>query len=165
VPEASTTRRADARALRQTITERRGLPCGSGLLAANILRALRRAARGAMMAQPCWVGDGPLVRVGTLACVVIAGAISECAPTIARWSSTNNATYDQWMKDRYACYNETQQRISGASVNQYEGGASSVVVPLCGAFYACLAARGYYRSDNGTLTTPQGVGLVCAEPN
>ena len=95
---------------------------------------------------------------------LIAGAISGCAPTIMRWTNTNNATYDQWIKDRYACYSETQQRISGAYVNRYGGAASSTVVPICSAFNACLAARGYFRSDsNGTLTVPQGAVVQCQD--
>jgi hypothetical protein len=37
--------------------------------------------------------------------------------------STNNATEEQIMKDRYACYQETQQQVSTAYVNRYGGAA------------------------------------------
>jgi hypothetical protein len=94
---------------------------------------------------------------------VVAGCAST-APTIMRWTNNNNATQDQWMKDRYACYSETQQRISGATVNQSGGNANSIVIPMCSAFNACLAARGYVRSDaTGTLTIPEGAVVQCAK--
>jgi hypothetical protein len=98
--------------------------------------------------------------VALLTVAVVAG----CAPTVMRWTNNNNTTYDQWMKDRYTCLQETQQRFSDARVNQYGGAATSVVVPLCSAFRACLAARGYYRSDDtGTLTVPKGATGQCME--
>ena len=98
---------------------------------------------------------------------LIAASVSACTttpPTVMRWTNNNNATYDQWMKDRYACYNETQQRVSGAYVGPYGGAASSTVIPSCSAFNACLAARGYFRSDaTGTLTVPAGAVVQCQQ--
>jgi hypothetical protein len=51
------------------------------------------------------------------------------------------------MQDRYACYHETAQRLVA------DRGASEVK-PSCGAFNACLAARGYLQSKDGNLEVP-----------
>lgn len=60
------------------------------------------------------------------------------------------------MKDRYECYKETQQRFSDAFVGPYGGSAGSQVIPSCSAFNACMASRGYLRSDtDGNLVVPQ----------
>lgn len=107
-----------------------------------------------------------------LALAFLVMTLSACAPTYIRYMSNNNATQDQFMKDRYACYQETQQRTSSAFINQYGGAASSVVIPTCSAFNACLAAHGYYRADTrnladfntpGSLSVPQGTVLQCLE--
>ncbi len=108
-----------------------------------------------------------------VATILLMGAsISGCATTYIRYLSSNNATESQFMQDRYQCYQETQQRISGAFVNQYGGAASSQVLPSCRAWNACLAARGYYRSDTtsvaelnqpGSLFVPQGAVINCSQ--
>lgn len=99
--------------------------------------------------------------------------VSGCAnPTYYRYINNQGATQDQFMKDRYACYTETQQRVSGAYVNEYGGASSSQVMPSCSAFNACLAARGYYRSDTqnladfnapGSLSVPAGAVIYCKQ--
>ena len=55
--------------------------------------------------------------------VLSAVAIGGCAPTYVRYLSNKGATQQQFVNDRYACLQQTQQRVSGAYVNQY-GGAS-----------------------------------------
>ena len=106
-----------------------------------------------------------------LGVALVVAAVSGCAPTYIRYINPN-ATQEQFMKDRYECYQETQQRISGAYVNQYGGAASSRVMPSCSAFNACIAARGYIRSDTtnladfnqpGSLSVPQGAVLQCIQ--
>lgn len=71
------------------------------------------------------------------------------------------ATQEQLLRDRYECYQETKQRVSGAYVNQYSGVADSRVIPRCDAFKACLAARGYIRSDIGNLLVPASAVIEC----
>lgn len=108
----------------------------------------------------------------SLSIILLVTAISGCAPTYIRWMTTTGATQQQFMNDRYACLQQTQQRVSGAYVNQYGGAASSQVVPPCSAFNACLAARGYYRADTanpadfsqaGSLSVPQGTAIQCSQ--
>ena len=106
-----------------------------------------------------------------LGITLVVVAISGCAPpTYVRWINRNNATQEQFMQDRYSCLQETQQRVSNTFVNQYGGAANSQVMPTCSAFSACLAARGYYRSDttnladfnqSGSLYVPKGAEIQC----
>lgn len=106
------------------------------------------------------------------AALVLAAAVSGCAPTYVRYMTTTGASQQQFMADRYTCLRETQQRVSGAYVTQFGGAASSHVMPSCSALNACLAARGYYRADTsnrsdfnqpGSLHVPQGAMIQCAE--
>ena len=103
--------------------------------------------------------------------ILVFTVFSGCAttPTYIRWITTTGATQQQFMNDRYSCLKETQQRVSGAYVNQYGGVSNSQVQPPCSAFNACLAARGYYRSDTtnpadfnhaGSLAVPPGAVIV-----
>lgn len=105
--------------------------------------------------------------------VVLLTAIGGCSPSYIRWVSNNGASQDQFMRDRYSCLQETQQRISGAYVNQYGGAANSTVTPTCSAWRACMAARGYYQAANtsnlddfkqrGSLFVPEGTLINCSE--
>jgi hypothetical protein len=104
--------------------------------------------------------------------ILLLVTLSGCAPSYIRYFNSNGASQDQFMKDRYACYQETQQRISSAYINQYGGAASSQIMPSCSAINACLAARGYYRSDTtkaadlnapGSLIVPQGAVIQCQD--
>src|SRR2546425_1016341 len=107
-----------------------------------------------------------------LGIILLVATVSGCATTYYRYISTSGATQEQFMRDRYSCYQETQQRVSNAYVNQYGGTSSSQVRPTCSAFNACLAARGYHRSDTtnladfnqpGSLSVPQGAVIQCTE--
>jgi hypothetical protein len=105
-------------------------------------------------------------------CVIAFGAalVSGCAsappPPVMRWTSNNHATQEKWLNDRNSCYIETQQRMSEESVDQSGFKGNSVDGPICRALNACLAARGYIRSDTaGTLTIPEGASVPCATPN
>lgn len=96
--------------------------------------------------------------------IVAASTLVGCAippPQPVKFYSSNGASMDKFLSDRYACYQETQQRISSAGVNQFGGSSNSQVIPSCGAFSACLAARGYILSDKGNLEVPQGAIISC----
>lgn len=86
--------------------------------------------------------------------------ISGCVmPNYAdRYFSNNDtsATFQDLLDDRYACLQDTRVRTEGATVNSSGGSASSVVKPNCSAFRACLASRGWIRSErNVDLDDPQ----------
>jgi len=98
--------------------------------------------------------------------------VAACETSYIRYVNTNRAaTQQDFMKTRYLCYKETQQRTESAYINQFGGAASSVVLPACSAFNACLAAQGYYRSDTtdrsvfnnpGNFAVPAGSDIKCA---
>ena len=97
--------------------------------------------------------------IGIILIVVVSGCTS--GPT--RFTNYG-ATQEQFMKDRYECYRETQQRASSAYVNRYGGAARSQVIPSCSAFLACLASRGYLLSNtSGNLIVPTGAEIQCQD--
>jgi hypothetical protein len=94
-----------------------------------------------------------------------------CAPSYYRYTGPTNSSQQDFMNIRYQCLRETQQRVSGAFVNQYGGASSSTVMPTCSAFNACLASKGFYRSDTpdlnvfnqpGNFSVPQGAVINCS---
>lgn len=98
--------------------------------------------------------------------------LSACAPLYLGFQSKTGKSQQQFMQDRYECYKETQQRISNAYVNEYGGSSSSQVLPKCSAFYACLAARGFYQYNTedmqqlykpGYYYVPQGASVQCTQ--
>lgn len=92
------------------------------------------------------------------------GLILAGCETLPHAYMASGKTQQDLLRDRYECYRETQQRVSGASVNRYGGSASSNVIPSCGAFNACLASRGYiYSKERGTLVVPKGAEITCNE--
>jgi hypothetical protein len=110
-----------------------------------------------------------------LAIVTLAALLNACAPrqqTYMRWMANHGASQDQFMRDRYTCYQETKTATSAAAVNQYGGAARSQVMPSCSAFNACLAARGYYRAadtanlddfkQRGNYFVPAGAQVQCS---
>jgi hypothetical protein len=78
--------------------------------------------------------------------------------TYIRYINTSHPTQQQWAQDRYACLQETQQRVS-------LGAATSVVMPTCSAFNACLAARGYHRSNTANIADLNSSGSYGVTPS
>src|SRR5688572_27362104 len=67
--------------------------------------------------------------------------------SFVRYVGSNGSTQAQFMQDRYACYQETLQRVSTSKSTQYFGASKSHLLVTCNALQACLAARGYLRED------------------
>lgn len=94
----------------------------------------------------------------------IALGLSACAPLL--WTKSGG-TQDEFSRDKYACLQDSQQRESGAYVNEYSGTAHSSVTINEQLFAACMNARGWYLSRAApqqptqltTTTTPQA-GVV-----
>jgi hypothetical protein len=98
--------------------------------------------------------------------MLVSGCASAPPPPVMRWTSNNQATQEKWLNDRNTCYTEAQQRMSDGSIDQTGIKARGVDGPVCRAFNACLAERGYIRSDaTGTLTIPEDASVKCATPN
>ena len=62
--------------------------------------------------------------LGTVLLIATIAMVGGCQETYIRYVSSAATSQDQFMKDRYACYQETQQRVSIASVDQYGGAAN-----------------------------------------
>ena len=83
--------------------------------------------------------------------------ITGCAPPAPKYDGPGS--FQDFVNVRYQCVLETSARTSGAFVNQYGGASSSRVMPSCSAFSACLAAKGYYKSQTGRFD-PAAAGIV-----
>ena len=110
-----------------------------------------------------------------LIAVTAAGVLNACAArqqSYMRYVNNRAVSQDQFMKDRYSCYQETQARVSAAAADRYGAAARSQVMPPCSAFNACMAARGYYRAADttnledfkrpGNYYVPQGAAIQCS---
>lgn len=83
-----------------------------------------------------------------------------CVTQVVRYSRPGT-TQQQFMKDRYECLQESEQRVSAAAVTAYGGGATSGVVASCGVWISCMGARGYVTDPNGSLFAPPGMIVHC----
>ena len=97
------------------------------------------------------------MRAALVFCVV---SLAACAPPLTRYTRPDT-TQQQFLKDRYECLKQSEQRVSGAVVNPYGGAASSHERANCGLWYSCLAARGYVIDAAGDLAAPPGMAVPC----
>ena len=58
-------------------------------------------------------------------------------------------SFQDFANARYQCVQETSAWYSSGAANQYGASVSSGVKPGCSAFLACLASKGYYKTQNG----------------
>lgn len=98
--------------------------------------------------------------IATFTLVFLVVGCTTAPPKMQRYSRPET-TQSQFMKDRYECLLESQQRVSGAVVNAYGGASNSEVVPSCGVWMACLGARGYVVDEGGTLSAPPEMRVGC----
>ena len=75
--------------------------------------------------------------------------------------TNKNSNMEQFLKERYECLKETQFKSESATVTKYGGGYSSSVTPSCSAFNACLAAKGYLKTNDGELIVPESAVITC----
>ena len=75
-----------------------------------------------------------------------------------------DATQEQYMADRYACYKQSALPISGAHVTNPYAGTISGVVHSRSRWLACLEKRGYVRDPNGVLVPSPRMELLVQEP-
>ena len=98
--------------------------------------------------------------IGLSLAAVLACSVIGCATTdipLLRWSKAG-ATYDDYLKDRYACITDGRTRVASGSAIGQMASASSVEVVNAEIVMACLAARGY-RQDPMGFGPPEG-GVV-----
>ncbi|SRR5258708_6344197 len=105
------------------------------------------------------------MRIRPILFVALAGlTISSCATVQqppGKWSKPG-ATYDEFLKDRYACILEARGRSSGSFVQGGTpygpgyGASRSDDVIQANIYLPCMAARGYRRDPNGEFGPPPG---------
>ncbi len=96
----------------------------------------------------------------TLLAAVIITLLGGCAAQQIRFTKSG-ASQEEYMKDRYECFQQAQQRVSGAFVNQYGGASNSQVVCNGGMYLSCMGARGYVVDPYGDLSPPPGMTVSC----
>jgi hypothetical protein len=95
--------------------------------------------------------------------VAASGCVAPQPLPVARFSKPG-ATQEQYMADRYACYQDSAHNASGAYVSAYGGAASSGVVHSRGEWLACMGARGYVIDPNGNLAPPPAMEIRFQRP-
>jgi hypothetical protein len=100
------------------------------------------------------------VLVLALVGLVVSGCATTPLPT-KKWSKAG-VTYDDFLKDRYACIQDARGHQSssfvqgGTPYGPGYGAASSRDAVNGGIFMACMAARGYRFDMNGEFGPPPG---------
>lgn len=80
------------------------------------------------------------MRLLTISLAAVAAVLSGCAaPT---WNKPG-ASQDEFARDRYACMQDSQQRVGTAAVNQFGGNASNSMQTNGMLFNGCMNARGW----------------------
>ena len=92
-------------------------------------------------------------RLGAATCIVLAVG---CAQTQNVWVKPG-ASQNDFSSDRYACLQDSQQRVGAAQVNPYGGAAVNTVRTNEQLFASCMNARGWYlQRQAGTQEPAQG---------
>jgi hypothetical protein len=92
-----------------------------------------------------------------IAALLLAGCATP-APEVIRWSRPG-ATYDEFLRDRYACITEARSQASSGFATPEAASARSGEIILADIALACLAARGWKRDANG-FGPPDGIGVT-----
>lgn len=98
--------------------------------------------------------------VALVICVsVVASACATEPPTeVMRWRKPD-ATYDQFMKQRYTCAQEASRTKSDGVVNQYGGRTATRSVVSLSLFQACMGASGWREQRDG-FSAPAGAMIL-----
>jgi len=89
-----------------------------------------------------------------LASLLACGCAS--APTKPFTWAKAGATYDDFLKDRYACIQDARGRASSAYAQGSFGAANSRDVVNVNIFKPCMASKGYRLDPNGFPPPPGG---------
>jgi len=82
--------------------------------------------------------------------LAVAGILCGCATQlpVLRWSKPD-ATYDQFLKDRYSCIRDAKGEAASGYVNQYGGRMNAGTVFDGNMFKSCMNAQGWRLDPNG----------------
>ncbi|MEJ8825615.1 hypothetical protein WKW80_26910 [Variovorax humicola] len=81
------------------------------------------------------------MRLLTFSSLALVAVLAGCAPM--QWQKPGS-TQDEFSRARYDCLQQSQQRVSGAAVNQFGGTSSSNMQTNDGLYASCLNAKGFY---------------------
>jgi hypothetical protein len=80
--------------------------------------------------------------------VILSGCTPAPPPAPTHWSKPG-ATYDDYLKDRYACIQDSRAQVSSMDMYKGSGSAASGQVISASIFYPCMAAHGYVQDPSG----------------
>ncbi len=96
-------------------------------------------------------------------CLILLGCANAPQQGETIFFQKEGATQDQFLKDRFSCYQETKNEVASAGRSESFGSYSRSTMPSCSAFMSCLAAKGYLPTEknSGNLKVPKGVEVEC----
>ncbi len=90
--------------------------------------------------------------------LIVAGCATSPPQPPARFSKPG-ATQEQFMADRYSCYQAAQQPVSGPPPSANASAASMRVVASRTLWLMCMTEHGYTADPDGPLVAPPGKEL------
>jgi hypothetical protein len=77
--------------------------------------------------------------------------LASCSPSVMTFEGPPNATQADLLTARYQCAKETVVEVSSGYLGTYSGSYGKTSLPSCSMMNACMAAKGYKRSEAGNL--------------
>ena len=77
--------------------------------------------------------------------------LTSCSPSVMTFEGPPNATQADLLAARYQCAQENVVEVSSGYLGAYSGSYGKTSLPSCSMMNACMAAKGYKRSEAGTL--------------
>jgi hypothetical protein len=101
----------------------------------------------------------PAPRGAQLLCALILAGCATPPPQPPARFTKPGATQEQFMADRYACYQAAQQPVSGSPPSGNASPASMRVVASRNLWLMCMSEHGYTLDPDGPLVAPAGKEL------
>ena len=77
--------------------------------------------------------------------------VSGCQTYGGTMMYSGSGSFENFAKARFECSKASSNQSSGGYLNEYGGGFSSIPTVNCGMMDACLASKGYIRSEGGSF--------------
>lgn len=97
----------------------------------------------------------PLTLFAIASVLVGVGCAPHQPPPTTLWAKPG-ATYDEYLKDRYACIQDARTPVSSGFISEGTGSMSSGQIISRDIAFACMSAHGYTQSPNGFGPPPGG---------
>tara|TARA_R110000765_G_scaffold84666_1_gene163684 strand:- start:84 stop:404 length:321 start_codon:yes stop_codon:yes gene_type:complete len=99
---------------------------------------------------------GSLMKITALFFLAI--IVSGCAP---KFNGPAGATFADFAKARTVCYAQLKGQSSSGYIDQSGGFWGSSPSVNCGAFFGCLASKGYTKSEYGSFDS-SSISVTCS---